>query len=116
ADPVQVEWAHRPGPPAGVGDGEHVSLLAPAQPAGTGGVLAEAAATYDALAADLAAAVNAVHTTGTTTSGAPAGDVFGFPPGVSAAAGLRVVVTAGGPATAAPGAGPLDGSVADATA
>lgn len=84
ADPVQVEWAHRPGTPAGVGDGEiaaHVSLLAPAQPAGTGGVLAEAAATYDALAADLAAAVNAVHTTGTTTSGAPAGDVFGFTPG-----------------------------------
>lgn len=119
ADPVQVEWAHRPGTPAGVGDGEiaaHVSLLAPAQPAGTGGVLAEAAATYDALAADLAAAVNAVHTTGTTTSGAPAGDVFGFTPGVSAAAGLRVVVTAGGLATAAPGAGPLDGSVADAIA
>lgn len=116
-DPVRVEWAHRPGRSAGVGGGEvaaQLSLLAPAQPAGTGGALAEAAATYDAIATDLADTVNAVHSGGVTTSGTPAGNFFELAPGVSAAAGLRVLATAGGLATGAPGAGALDGSVANA--
>ncbi|CAM3319187.1 flagellar hook-associated protein FlgK [Occultella aeris] len=117
SDPVRVEWAHRPGAPAGLGGGElagTISLLAPADGNGTGGVLAEAAASYNAFATDLAAKVNAVHAAGLTVDGVAAGDFFGLAAGVPAAAGLRVVATA--LATGAPGAGGQDGSVADAIA
>ncbi|WP_163541805.1 flagellar hook-associated protein FlgK [Occultella kanbiaonis] len=117
SDPVRVEWAHRPGVPAGLGGGElagTVSLLAPANGTGTGGVLAEAAASYNAFATDLAARVNAVHATGQTVDGVAGGDFFGLTAGAPAAAGLRVVASA--VATGAPGAGGQDGSVADAIA
>ncbi|TDE94743.1 flagellar hook-associated protein FlgK [Occultella glacieicola] len=116
-DPVRVAWAHRPGTSAGLGGGElagTVSLLAPANGNGTGGVLAEAAASYNAFATDLAAKVNAVHAPGLTTDGVPAGNFFGLSAGAPAAAGLRVVATA--LATGAPGAGGQDGSVADTLA
>ena len=80
----------------------------------SGGIYAQAAAGYDALASALVTQVNALHTTGLTPSGTPGGAFFAIEPGRSAGAGLRVAVTAPGQvATAAVGAGSLDGSVAD---
>ena len=105
ADGVSVEWADRPGQPIPLTGGSlagTVSLLQP--PAGgAGGTLAEAAASYDALATQLATQVNAVHRTGFTTDGARGGDFFSVPAGGSPARGLTVLVT--GPATIAAGDG-----------
>jgi flagellar hook-associated protein 1 FlgK len=116
--PVALEWAHRPGSPVALDGGKiagALSVLAPATAAGTGGTLAEVAASYDGFATQLAAQVNALHSAGTTPSGATGSDFFGFTAGVPAAKGLTVLPTdAGGLATGTPGAGAFDGSVADA--
>jgi flagellar hook-associated protein 1 FlgK len=115
---VTVEWAHRPGD-AVVMDGGSlagtVSLLGPAS-AGRGGVLAEAAASYDALATQLATQVDTVHAGGVRADGQPAGDFFSFAPGVSAARGLTVVPTGASSIASGGGKGALDGSVAQAIA
>jgi flagellar hook-associated protein 1 FlgK len=105
ADGVSVEWADRPGQPIPLTGGSlagTVSLLQPAA-GGAGGTLAEAAASYDALATQLATQVNAVHRTGFTTDGTPGGDFFSVTAGVSPARSLTVLVT--GPATIAAGDG-----------
>ena len=84
-------------------------------PGGTGGVLAEAAASYDALATQLATQVNAVHATGTTADGTTGHDFFALTAGVPAARGLTVLPT--GASTIASGngtGGALDGSIARA--
>ena len=61
--------------------------------------------------------VNALHATALTPSGTPGGDFFTFEAGLPPAAGLKVAVTTpDGVASAAPGQGTLDGSVADAIA
>ncbi|WP_150308006.1 flagellar hook-associated protein FlgK [Planctomonas psychrotolerans] len=118
--PVSLEWAHRPGAPVPLDSGSiagTLSVLAPATGTGTGGVLAEAAATYNALATDLAAQVNAVHRVGATPGSAtPSGlDFFSFVAGRPPAEGLRVAATAvAAIAVGTPGAGGSDGSVADA--
>ncbi|WP_369700697.1 flagellar hook-associated protein FlgK [Frigoribacterium sp. MEB024] len=115
---VSLEWTHRAGDPISLDGGSiagSLSVLAPAAPGGTGGVLAEAAASYDALATQLAAQVNAVHSTGTTADGTTGHAFFGFTAGVSAARGLTVLPT--GASTIASGngtGGALDGSVARA--
>jgi flagellar hook-associated protein 1 FlgK len=120
AAPVSLEWAHRPGAPVSLDNGEiagALSILAPATGSGTGGVLAEAAATYNALATDLAAQVNAVHRTGATAgSSIPSGlDFFSFAAGRPPAEGIRVVPTsAASIAVGTLGAGGADGSMADA--
>ncbi|WP_158867203.1 flagellar hook-associated protein FlgK [Leifsonia sp. AG29] len=120
SDPVRLEWAYRPGTAIALEGGSiagAVSSLAPADAAGTGGVLAEAAAGYNAFAVALAQRVNAVHTTGATPSGATGLDFFAIDASKPAALGLSVVPTdVTGIATGAPGAGGADGSVADAIA
>lgn len=117
--PVTVEWAAHPGVAAELEGGKlaaAVAALAPASASG-GGVIANAAASYNTLATTLAATVNAIHSTGATPSGATGLDFFSFAVGVPAALGLQVVPTdASGIAAATPGAGTGDGSVADAIA
>lgn len=118
--PLRLEWADQPGQDAGLEGGSiagALSVLAPARPDGTGGVVAEAAAAYDAVARSIASSVNAVHRTGQSTTGATGLDFFRLDPSVPAARGLSVVPTdVSGIATGAAGAGPLDASSADAIA
>lgn len=122
SQPVTLEWERRPGSPIGLDGGVlggTLSLLAPASggaggAGGAGGPLAETLAAYDRLATDLATQVNALHRTGVTPGGATGLDFFSLDPGVPAALGLRVVPTGvDGIATAAPGSGALDGTIAD---
>ncbi len=117
-DPPRLEWAYRPGAAIAMEGGSiagALSTLAPADANGTGGVLAEAAASYNAFAVTLAQRVNAVHQTGTTPTGATGLDFFAIDPTKPAALGLSVVPTGVGQiATGAAGAGGADGSVADA--
>ncbi|MFD5276351.1 flagellar hook-associated protein FlgK [Pseudarthrobacter sp. NPDC058362] len=114
--PLQLEWTHRPGTAVGLESGEmagSLSLLAPAS-AGSGGAIAEAAASYNAFAEKLSSAVNTVHRSGNSVDGSTGLDFFGLAPDLAPAAGLRVVPTdASGLATGRPGAGPFDGSNAD---
>lgn len=117
---VSVVWAAHPSRSAGL-DGGRVagllSVLAPTDATGTGGILTEAAARYDALATTIASQVNALHSGAVTTGGAVGGDFFTFAAGRPAALGLTVAVTdPAAVAVAAPGGGALDGSVGDAIA
>jgi flagellar hook-associated protein 1 FlgK len=118
ASPVALEWAHRPGSPVALDGGRiagALSVIAPATASGTGGTLAEVAASYNAFATQLAAQVNAVHSGGATTAGGTGLDFFGFAAGLPAAKGLIVLPTdTSGIASGTPGAGAVDGSVADA--
>ncbi|SDG97277.1 flagellar hook-associated protein 1 FlgK [Leifsonia sp. 98AMF] len=118
ADPARLEWAYRPGAAIALEGGSiagAVSTLAPADASGTGGVLAEAAVSYNAFAVTLAQRVNAVHSTGATPTGATGLDFFAIDPTKPAALGLSVVPTGVGQiATGTPGAGGTDGSIADA--
>ena len=68
-------------------------LIAGGALAAVAGVLAEAAASYDALATQLASQVNAVHATGTTADGTTGHDFFALTAGVPAARGLTVLPT-----------------------
>lgn len=114
--PVQLEWAGRPGTAVGLDGGKlagAISLLSPAD-GGTGGAIAEAAASYNAFASKLMNDVNALHRTGQSTTGAGNLDFFTASPTGPAAQSLHVVPrTAGEIATGAAGAGSLDGSIAD---
>jgi flagellar hook-associated protein 1 FlgK len=70
---------------------------------------------YNRLATSLASAVNAVHSTGVTPSGAAGGAFFGVNAALPAALGLSVVpADVSGIAAAAPGMGGSDGTIADA--
>ncbi|TAM68399.1 MAG: flagellar hook-associated protein FlgK [Microbacteriaceae bacterium] len=115
---VRVEWAQRPGQSIGLDGGSlagALSLVAPANGSGTGGVLAETANAYNQLATQLAAQVNAIHSTSVTTDGRTGLDFFGVAAGGPAALGLSVVPTTPADIAAGrPGAGSLDGSAADA--
>jgi flagellar hook-associated protein 1 FlgK len=116
--PVRLEWAHRPGSAIALEGGSiagAVSSLAPADASGTGGVLAEAAASFNAFAVTLAQRVNDLHRTGATPTGATGLDFFAIDPALPAAVGLSVVPTSVGQiATGTPGAGGAEGSIADA--
>jgi flagellar hook-associated protein 1 FlgK len=115
-DPVHVEWAGTPGVPVALDGGEVAARIATLAGAagGSGGAYAEAAAMYDGLASTLAAQVNAVHRTGTTSTGATGLDFFSAAPGMPPALGLSVVPTSvAGIATADATRGKVDGSVAD---
>lgn len=94
--------------------GGNLSLLAPVTANGTGGALAEASASYDQVATKLATAVNAVHATGTTPTGATGTPFFSLATGVPAAQGLGVVPTDGSGLATRNAAGELDDSFADA--
>ncbi|MCX8454276.1 flagellar hook-associated protein FlgK [Paenarthrobacter ureafaciens] len=115
--PVQLEWADRPGTAVNLDGGElagAVSLLAPANGSGTGGVIAQTADAYNAFATQLMSDVNATHRTGQSSNGATGLDFFASTAGLPAAMSIRVVPTnAAGIATGAVGSGALDGSVAD---
>ncbi|WP_168625933.1 flagellar hook-associated protein FlgK [Cryobacterium sp. BB307] len=118
SSPVRLEWAHRPGEAVSLDAGRiggAVAMLAPADGSGTGGPLAEAAASYNVFATQLADAVNQVHRTGETVSGATGLDFFEFDAALPAALGMRVVPTdVNGIAAALPGSGALGGGIADA--
>lgn len=118
--PLHVEWADRPGVGVSLTGGElaaSISLLGPAAPGGGGGEIAEAAASYDALAVTIASRVNAVHSTGATASGTTGLDFFSLPTTGSAALGLTVVpLSKDAIASASVGAGAGNGSIADAIA
>jgi flagellar hook-associated protein 1 FlgK len=105
---VHLEWAHRPGTPLALDGGEIAGALTVLAPAGggSGGALAEAAASYNEFAQDLTTRVNAIY------RGTGGGDFFGA--GVQdAALNLKVMATAGSLRAGSPDLGPLDGSVAD---
>lgn len=118
ADPVRIEWTHRPGTPVALDDGKlagSLSVLGAANPMGTGGVIAEAAVSYNAFALHLASTVNQVHQAGASVDGTTGLDFFAFDPGLAPALGLTVVPTSPQEiATGKPGSGAYDGSVADA--
>ncbi|ROS46418.1 flagellar hook-associated protein FlgK [Curtobacterium sp. PhB78] len=94
--------------------GGALAVLAPANANGTGGALAQAAASYDAVATQLATTVNAVHATGTTPAGTTGTAFFALAAGVPAAQGLSVVPTDGSGLATRNAAGQLDDSFADA--
>lgn len=117
---VSVVWADRPTQSAGL-DGGRVagllSVLAPSDAAGNGGMLTAAAARYDALATTLADQVNTLHSGAVTTDGRTTGAFWTFQAGRPAALGLTVAITsAADVAVADPTKGPFDGSVGDAIA
>jgi flagellar hook-associated protein 1 FlgK len=105
---VRVEWTHRPGASAGVESGELAATLSLLAPADQGGALAQAAAGYDAFAANLADQVNALH------ANAGKGPFFAYQPERAAASLAVVPARREDIAAGAPGAGAFDGSVADA--
>jgi flagellar hook-associated protein 1 FlgK len=112
-------WADRPAQAVGLDGGSIAGALSVLGPAngGSGGAIAEAAAQYNAVAASLAASVNAVHSAGQTSTGARGGAFFALSASLPAAQGLTVAVTGADQiAAGAPGAGALDGSTADAIA
>ncbi|RKR75580.1 flagellar hook-associated protein FlgK [Frondihabitans australicus] len=117
ASPVQLEWTHRPGASVGLDGGElagSLSVLAPADGNGTGGVLAEAAASYNSFATQLATAINSVYSTGATPSGTTGANFYSFSGTGPAATSLTVVPqSAADLQSGAVGAGALDGTVAD---
>jgi len=92
--------------------------LAPAQTTGNGGILAEAAASYDKLATTLMNQVNTQHASAVTTAGTPGGAVFSSstvaagPPPVYSALNLKVEITDSAQiAVGAAGHGSSDGSM-----
>ena len=111
---VSLSWAGS-GYPLDATAGTIVGFVTALAPAGDGGILAGAAKSYDDLATSLITQVNAQHHLAESTPGVAGGDFFNVTaPGSSAAATLSVAIT--DPtlvAVAKPGAGALDGSMAD---
>ena len=117
ANTVQIVWSANPAVQVPLSGGKlagTLSVLAPPDASGTGGMLTEAAASYNAVATALATTVNAVHSTGQDQSGNPAGDFFALDPTQPAALGLSVAITDTTKIAAATTTGGLvDGSLAD---
>lgn len=114
AQAVAVEWSNRPGESADLTSGRLAAAVSALGP--TGSILS-AANTYNALATQVAATVNAVHLTGATPDGTTGHAFFSFDPTKPAALGLTVVPTSvAGIAAGTPGAGGASGGVADAIA
>ncbi|GGD74979.1 flagellar hook-associated protein FlgK [Microbacterium murale] len=112
---VAVTWATASDIPVSVLGGELGGTLSVLAPAEEGGMLAQLASTYNAVATSLADAVNAQHRVGVTSSGQPGGDFFASSATGPAALGLRVAVTSASDlALAAPGGGAWDAGNADA--
>ena len=118
ANAVTVVWTHRPEAVA-VDGGElagALSLLGPADTAGTGGALAEAAADYNDFATYLVTTVNTIHQTGATSadpSTAAGLNFFSCDPDHSAASIAVIPKNASGIAAGTPGAGAANGAIAD---
>ncbi|WP_307858454.1 flagellar hook-associated protein FlgK [Curtobacterium aurantiacum] len=96
--------------------GGALAVLAPASGTGTGGALAEASKSYDAVATRLATTVNALHAAGTTPAGTTGTSFFALSAGVPAAQALSVVPTDASGLATRNAAGELDDSFADALA
>jgi flagellar hook-associated protein 1 FlgK len=118
-NPVKLTWADN-GAGVSLDGGQMAAQIAALQPAdatgsGTGGVYAEAAKAYNDVATALAAQVNALHSTGTTPSGAAGGKFFDFTSTTGApAANLVVVPTSASGIAAADGTkGTNDNTIAD---
>lgn len=113
-DPARLEWADRAISAISLTGGQMagtVSILAAADATGTGGAIAEAAASYNAFATKLGNDVNTVHRQGATADGTTGVDFFTFTAGQPAAKAIGVLPTdASGIAAANPGAGDYDGS------
>jgi flagellar hook-associated protein 1 FlgK len=108
-----LQWAHRPGAVALQGGrlAGAVALLAPADDAGTGGPLAEAARSLDNIALNLADKVNTAQANGKTVEGKMGSPFFEFIGSNSPALSLSVKATgAKDLATAGPKGEGLDGS------
>lgn len=110
---VRVEWDRVPAGTSAALEGGQLagvlSVLAPADAQGTGGLLAQAAESYNALATKLAASVNTIHAQGT-----PGGDFFSLTAGAPAALGLAVAITDTTQiSTGDPALGPNDSSIAN---
>ncbi|WP_372968966.1 flagellar hook-associated protein FlgK [Microbacterium sp.] len=111
---ITVAWADRPGLAVTITGGLVGGTISTLAPAAEGGTLAGVAAAYNQTATALATAVNDIHRTGVTASGAPGGDFFALDAAGPAALGLSVVPTGLGElALAAPGAGAMDTTIAD---
>lgn len=116
---VRVEWDRVPaGTPAPLEGGELAGVLSVLAPAdgGAGGLLAESAESYNALATKLATSVNALHSAGADRAGTTGVDFYSLPTdGSPAALGLRVAITSPDKiAVRNPANGANDTSVADA--
>lgn len=115
--PVQLEWANRPGSSVALDGGEiggGLAVLAAANGSGTGGTLAEAAASYNTFATQLAGQVNTVHSTGAIADGTSGHNFFAIDGVLPAALGLTIIPTdVTGLANGAVGAGGFDGSIAE---
>jgi flagellar hook-associated protein 1 FlgK len=118
ATPVQLEWTDRPGAAVGLDGGQiagALTVLAP-EAGGAGGVIAETAASYNRLATQLAADVNAVHTKGQTADGTAADVFFSIDATRPAALGLTSIQDPTKIGAGLLGAGNRDGHNADAIA
>ena len=120
ANRVQVAWTQGAKQVATFDGGRIAGALSVLSPAstdgsGTGGAIAEAAASYNNFADALAKQVNDVHAGGVTPGGTAGSPFFVFDPVLAHAAGLTVFPTsAAGIATGSDvAAGALDGSNAD---
>lgn len=116
ADPVRIEWADRVHPGLSLSSGEiagAISSLAGADATGTGGPIAEAAESFNALATQLSTMVNSVHRSGVTPDGRTGLDFFATTAGQPAARSLSLVATSGADlASGEAGKGGHDGSIA----
>ena len=90
-----------------------VAAMAPGT-ATSGGSIVSAAENYNALATQLATQVNAIHSTGATTTGVTGLNFFSFAAGKPAALGLTTIPTdMSGIAAGIPNSGALSGGMAD---
>ncbi len=114
--PVTIGFVNNPAATATISGGTlgaDLAILAPANATGTGGAIAQAAASYNSLATTLATSVNAISQTGATASGTTGLSFFAIADPTHAATTLTVVPTdATGIAAGTPGAGALNGDVA----
>lgn len=111
---ITVAWADRPDIAVAVTGGTVGGTISALAPEYDGGSLAAVAAAYNRVAGELATAVNDIHRTGETSAGVPGGDFFALDPAGPAALGLSVVPDGiADLALGAPGAGPLDTTIAD---
>lgn len=112
---LTVSWSGPSGFAVAVDGGELGGMLSVLAPARDGGTLAGLAQSYNEVATALAQMVNEQHRLGVTATGDPGGDFFSLSATGPAALGLGVAVhDASQLALAAPGAGALDSSNANA--
>lgn len=94
AGPVQLEWTRHPGAAVDLNGGQlagMLSVLAPVDGQGGGGVIAETAVKYNQLAETLAKQVNDIHREAYTADGTTGREFFKVTPGTGAALGLSII-------------------------